>query len=105
MAILLEALIPIIAILCVFGIPLSAIYTSYKLKMEKLRQEGEGGGINQEKLNDLRQQIALLRAENDLIKETLLDVQQNTGQTPTRIELTEYEKEQIRLDQENKNYY
>lgn len=105
MAILLEALIPIIAILCVFGIPLSAIYTSYKLKMERLRQEADGGSINQEELNDLHQQIGLLRAENDLIKETLLDIQQNIGQTPTRIELTEYEKEQIKLDQENKNYY
>ncbi|MFK7797251.1 MAG: hypothetical protein AB8E82_07330 [Aureispira sp.] len=102
---LLEALIPIVAILCVFGIPLSAIYTSYKLKMEKLRQEADGGSINQEELNDLHQQIGLLRAENDLIKETLLDIQQNIGQTPTRIELTEYEKEQIKLDQENKNYY
>ncbi|MGH1335012.1 MAG: hypothetical protein ACRBFS_02715 [Aureispira sp.] len=98
-----EALIPIVAILAVFGIPLSAIYTSYKLKMEKLRQEG--ASVDEGELRELRQQVGQLLIENELMKETLSDVQRSLGQTPTRIELTEYEKEQIKLDQENKDFY
>lgn len=98
-----EALIPIIAILAVFGIPLSAIYTSYKYKMAKL--EKEGTGVEENELKDLRQQMGQLMAENELMKEALADVQRSLGQAPTRIELTEYEKEQIRLDQENKDFY
>lgn len=99
-----EALIPIIAILCVFGIPIIAILTSYKLKLEQLKQKG-GTGIEQEELRELRQQMGQLMAENELVKETLSDLQRSLGQTPTRIALSDYEKEQIKLDQENKDFY
>ena len=98
-----EAFIPIIAILAIFGIPLSIIYTSYKYKMAKL--EKEGAGVEEEELRALRQQMGQLMAENELMKDALADVQRSLGQVPTKIELTEYEKEQIRLDQEQKPFY
>ncbi len=43
--------------------------------------------------------------ENELLKETMSEVQRSLGQTPTRIELSDYEKQQIKIDQENKNFY
>lgn len=103
MQMLLEALIPIIAILSIFSIPLLAIFTSYKLKMEKLKQEEMS--VDDEAVRELRQQMGQLIAENELLKEAVIDIQRSLGQTSTRIELSEYEKQQIKIDQENKNFY
>ncbi len=93
----------IIAILAVFSIPVLWIFTSYRLKMERLRQEGMG--IGEGEVRELRQQIGQVMVENELLKEAVSDLQRSLGQTPTRIELSDYEKEQIKIDQENKDFY
>jgi regulator of replication initiation timing len=98
----LEALIPIIGIIMVFGIPISAILTSHLYKMKKL--DKESSGVNDEELRELRQQIGQVMAENELLKDAVQDLQQHLGQASTRINLSQYEKEQIRLDQENKGF-
>lgn len=103
MSILLEAIIAIVGIVAVFSIPLLVIFTSYRLKMERLKQEGTG--IETLEGQELRQQLGQVMAENELLKEAVTDLQRSLGQTPTRVELTEYEKEQIKLDQENKPFY
>ena len=103
MSILLEAIIAIVGIVAVFSIPLLFILTSYRLKMERLKQEGIGIGTLEGQ--ELRQQLGQVMAENELLKEAVTDLQRSLGHTPTRVELTEYEKEQIKLDQENKPFY
>lgn len=100
---LLEAIIAIVGIIAVFSIPLLAIFTSYRLKMERLKK-GELG-MDEEEARLLRQQVGQVMAENELLKEAVADLQKSLGQAPTKIELTEYEKEQIRLDQEQKPFY
>ncbi|MGH1335013.1 MAG: hypothetical protein ACRBFS_02720 [Aureispira sp.] len=103
MDILLEAIIAIVGIVAVFSIPLFVIFTSYRLKMARLKQEGIG--MDDLEAQELRQQVGQVMAENELLKEAVTDLQRSLGQTPTRIELTEYEKKQIKLDQENKPFY
>ena len=99
----LEALVEIISMLIVFSVPLMAIFTFYKLRMERLKKEGTG--MEEEEAQLLRQQVGQVMAENELLKEAVADLQRSLGQAPTKIELTEYEKEQIRLDQEQKPFY
>lgn len=105
MEILLDAIIGTIAILAVFSIPLLAIFTSYRLKMQRLKQEGMGIGMEEGEVRELRQQVGQVMAENELLKEAVNDLQRSLGQNTTRIELSEYEKEQIKIDLENKDFY
>ncbi|HZP80453.1 MAG TPA: hypothetical protein VFB21_02330 [Chthonomonadaceae bacterium] len=58
-----EALIPIIAIIGIFGIPLSAIWTSHRrqvLEMQ-LRLQNQGDANVRAAIDDLRQEIKSLR--------------------------------------------
>jgi hypothetical protein len=58
-----EALIPIIAILGIFGIPLSAIWTSHRrqvLEMQ-LRLQNQGDANVRAAIDDLRQEVKALR--------------------------------------------
>jgi len=93
-----EILIPIIAIIMVFSIPLSAILGSYYLKLQKLKVNQNG---DDSVVKDLRQQVGHLMAENDDIKERLKNLEYILSDESRRINL-DYEKEQIRLDRENK---
>lgn len=91
-------LVPIIAILAVFSIPLSAIIGSYYLKLQKLKveQHGDDGTVA-----DLKKQVGNLLAENDEIKERLKNLEYLLSNESRRIDL-DYEQEQIKIDQQNK---
>jgi len=93
-----EILVPIIAIIMVFSIPLAAILGSYYLKLQKLNisQNGDDGTIK-----DLRQQVGHLMAENDEVKDRLKNLEHILSADARRINL-DYEKEQIKMDQQNK---
>ena len=56
----------IIAILCVFGIPLSAIWTSHRRKMLELQMQMRGPGSS----GDLRAEVEALRQEVRSLRDT-----------------------------------
>jgi hypothetical protein len=93
-----EHLVGIIAILATFSIPLAAILGSFYLKAQKLKASENGGDGA---VADLRQQVGHLMAENDEIKERLKNLEYLSSDDSQRIHL-DYEKEQIKIDQENK---
>ncbi|WMX15718.1 MULTISPECIES: hypothetical protein [unclassified Aureispira] len=93
-----EILVPIIAIIMIFSIPLVALSNAHKLKLEKLKATQNGGN---EAVSDLRKQVGHLMAENDEIKERLKNLEYLLTNDSKRIDL-DYEKEQIRIDQQNK---
>jgi len=91
-------LVGIIAILAVFSIPLAAIIGSFYLKAQKLKLGKKEGN---ETVADLRQQVGHLMAENDEVKERLKNLEYILSNDSRRIDL-DYEKEQIKIDQQNK---
>ena len=93
-----EHVVGIIAILAVFSIPLAAIIGSFYLKAQKMKasQNGDDGAVK-----DLRQQVGNLMAENDEIKDRLKNLEYIMSDESRRINL-DYEKEQIKIDQQNK---
>jgi cell division protein FtsB len=88
----------IIAIIMIFSIPLVAIIGGLMVKSQRNKLEfSDRSGDNKA----LKKQIGNLMAENEAIKDRLenLEYLLLKEQDPkTRIELTEYEKEQIKLD-------
>jgi len=94
------AFVPIIAIIMVFSIPLSAIIGGYYYKLQKMKME-QGGSENS---SNLRKQVGNLLAENEDIKERLKNLEYIISDDSKRIDL-DYEKEQIRIDKQNKFKY
>ena len=88
----------IIAILAVFSIPLAAIIGSYYLKLQKLKISHNG---EDDTVKDLRQQVGHLMAENDEVKDRLKNLEYILSDDSRRINL-DHEKEQIKIDQQNK---
>ncbi|CAA6830299.1 MAG: Unknown protein [uncultured Aureispira sp.] len=88
----------IIAILAVFSIPLVAIVGSFYLKLQKLKISQNGDG---DTVKDLRQQVGHLMAENDEVKDRLKNLEHILSDESRRINI-DYEKEQIKVDQQNK---
>lgn len=86
-------LVPIVAIIMVFSIPIIAIYTSYKLKMKKLELDGgDSGG-----LNDLKRQIGNLMNENELQRERIKDLEEIVSKIPA-VSLDDKEKLRINIE-------
>ena len=88
----------IIAIIMIFSIPLVAIIGGLMVKSQRNKLEFSDNSVDDKAL---KKQIGNLMAENEAIKDRLenLEYLLLKEQNPkTRIELTEYEKEQIKLD-------
>jgi hypothetical protein len=93
-----DILVPIIAILAVFSIPLAAILGSFYLKSQKMKLAQNGDG---DTVKDLRQQVGHLMAENDEVKDRIKNLEYILSDESRRINI-DYEKEQIKVDQQNK---
>lgn len=63
-----ELLVPLAAIVLIFGIPIVAILTSHQRKMAELIH-GKGGVNTQAEVHALRQEVAILK---DRVNQTLL---------------------------------
>ena len=92
-----ESLIDMIPVIMVFSIPLAAILGGYYVKLQKMKLEN---GDNSE-VGELKKQLGYLLAENEEIKERIKNLEYIATDDSNRISL-EYEKEQIRLDKQNK---
>jgi wobble nucleotide-excising tRNase len=90
-------LISLVEIIMVFSIPLAAILGGYYIKLQKMKMRNDYNGNSSE----LNKQVGSLIAENEEIKERLKNLEYIITDEGRRIDL-EYEKEQIRLDKENK---
>ena len=91
------ALISLVSIIMVFSIPLAAILGGYYIKLQRMKMSNDYNGNSSE----LKKQVGYLMAENAEIKERLINLEYIMTDEGRRIDL-EYEKEQIRLDKENK---
>jgi hypothetical protein len=87
-------MVAIIVIIMVFSIPLTAIFTSYKLKMKRL--ELEGGDIGA--LKEMKRQLGNLLNENDLQRERIKALEQIVSKIPT-VSIEDREKLKIRIEE------
>ncbi len=83
-----------IAVICV---------ASYWAKVEQTKIRRTGGGD----LRDLKREVKRLKDENEDLREELQEIKYllGTGKDSESINLTSYEQEQIRLDNQNKFKY
>jgi|GEM_PF-1801476 len=93
-----------IAIIMAFSIPLAAILGSYYVKIQKMKLENEGGGQSRDALRDLRTEVGQLMSENEELKDRVKNLEAIMSDESRKISL-DYEKEQIRLDKNDKFEY
>lgn len=93
-------IVALVAVVMVFSIPLTVIRNSYKLKFEKLKNGTNNSASNQQ-IRELRQQLGAVLAENDEIKERLKNLEYIVSEDNRQIKL-DYEKEQLKIDRDNK---
>ena len=93
-----NALIELVPVIMVFSIPLVAIIGGYYVKLQKMKLEN---GDNS-RVSDLQEHMGYLVADNEEIKDRLKNLEYIATDDSNRISL-EYEKEQIRLDKQNKS--
>lgn len=84
-----------------FVIALTILAQRHKLKMRRLELENEDNTVNSSLQNDLER----LQIEVDVLKRTVQKQQHALEDSGTRIELTPYEREQLKLDQNDKFTY
>ena len=89
-----EVLIPILAILMIFSIPLIAIWTSYKLKMKKM--EMDGGETSDQK--ELKRQMGNMLNENELLRERLKGLEQIVAGLP---QVSKEDREKLKINIES----
>lgn len=88
----------IIAVIMIFSIPLVAIIGGMIVAAQKNKLKYGSSSVNEA---ELKKQLGNLMAENEAIKDRLENLEYlllKDNNTKTKIELTDYEKEQIRLD-------
>lgn len=91
----------------IFSIPIVAILSSSYLKLQKLKLEN--GSFPEDK--ELKRQLGKLIAENEAMQERLEKVEylllDQSKKSPSRnkVDLSDFEKEQIKLDDHDKWRY
>lgn len=86
-----EVLIPILAILMIFSIPLIAIWTTYKLKMKRLELEGGESGNQKE----LKRQMGNMMNENELLRERIKGLEQIVATLP---QVSKEDRERLKIN-------
>lgn len=86
--------------LCVSTIITVIVLTRFYLKLQELKYKNSTS--SNENTSEMKQQLGRVMAENDEMKEELKNIKYLLSQDKRFIDIKEYEKEQIRLDLENK---
>lgn len=94
--------IPIIAIVLFFSTILKVINNRHQLKLRQLDLEN---GMDTRDISELKEELSQLTVENAAIKRQLSAIRQELKQAGMRIELSEYEREQLKIDQNDKFRY
>ena len=94
-----EDVFPLIffSIVFAFVIILTMLSQRHKLKMRKLEL---GQGVNA--TSEIQEDIEQLQLEIDVLKRTISKQQKALEDAGSRIELTPYEREQLKIDQNDK---
>lgn len=94
-----EIIVPVVLFVCIFLTFIVAIRSSYRLKMRKLDLEN---GDKDGNLADMRDELDQLSLENAAMKREIARIKRTLESSETRIDLTPYEREQLKMDQDNK---
>jgi FtsZ-binding cell division protein ZapB len=86
--------------LCISTIIMVIVLTRFYLKLQELKYKNRTS--SNEDASEMKQQLGHVMAENDEMKEELRNIKYFLSQDKRFIDIKEYEKEQIRLDLENK---
>ena len=95
----LALLIPIFAISFSFIFAMIVASNRYKLKMRELELKSGGNGEN---LDHLKAEVDQLSIENTIMKQELAQLKRSLAAQEARIELTPHEREQLKIDQNDK---
>lgn len=91
--------IPIIAIILFFTTILKIVNNRHQLKLRQLDRED---GVDHESITDLKEEVNQLTLENAAIKRQLITIKKELKEAGMRINLSEYEREQLKIDQNDK---
>ncbi|BDS15201.1 hypothetical protein [Aureispira anguillae] len=86
--------------ICISTVLITLILTRFYLKLKELNYKHSSGGADGA---ELKQQLGSLMAENEEIREELDNIKYLLSQDRQYINLKDYEKEQVRIDKENKD--
>lgn len=85
---------------CISSIIMVLILTRFYLKLKEMNYKHRTD--SNENASEMKQQLGHVMAENEEMKEELTNIKYLLSQDKRFIDIKAYEKEQIRLDQENK---
>ncbi|BDS15202.1 hypothetical protein [Aureispira anguillae] len=97
----LAELLIVVAALTTVGLFLFFVFQILNLKVRKLKREFDKED-DFDQIDNLKKDIGYLMAENEDMKEELRNIKYLLSQGKEFIDSKEYEKEQIRIDRENK---
>jgi len=86
--------------ICIASIIMLLILTRFFLKLKELNHKHRTD--SNENSSEIRQQLGHVMAENEEIKDELKNIKYLLSQDKRFIDLEAYEKEQIKIDQQNK---
>ncbi|WMX15716.1 MULTISPECIES: hypothetical protein [unclassified Aureispira] len=86
--------------ICVSTVILVFILTRFYLKLQELKYKHNSH--SNQSASEIKQQLGHVMAENEEMKEELSNIKYLLSQDKRFIDIEAYEKEQIRIDQENK---
>lgn len=90
----------IILFVCIATVALVIILTRFVLKWQELKYKHQAS--SNENTSEMKQQLGHVMAENEEMKEELTNIKYLLSQDKRFIDIEAYEKEQIRIDRENK---
>lgn len=94
-------MLPEIALfICISTVILVIVLTRFYLKLQELKYKHRTG--SNDIASEMKQQLGHVMAENEDMREELSNIKYLLSQDKRFIDIEAYEKEQIRLDRENK---
>ncbi|CAA6830301.1 MAG: Unknown protein [uncultured Aureispira sp.] len=93
-------IIKLVLFLCIATVIMVVILTRFYLKLQELKYKNRAD--SNANTSEIKQQLGHVMAENEEMKEELNNIKYLLSQDKRLIDLKDYEKEQIKVDQQNK---
>ena len=93
-------IIKLVLFLCIATVIMVIILTRFYLKLQELKYKNRAD--SNANTSEIKQQLGHVMAENEEMKEELNNIKYLLSQDKRLIDLKDYEKEQIKVDQQNK---
>lgn len=85
---------------CVSTVIMAIVLTRFYLKLQELKYKNRAD--SNQNASEFKQQLGHVMAENEEMKEELRNIKYLLSQDKRLIDLKDHEKEQIKIDQQNK---